>query len=106
MAESLTEKLVKNAATPARGAVTIWDDKITGFGVRIHAGGARSFFLNYRIDARERRYTIGKFPTWSALAARERARELRKLVDAGGDPAGGKRERREAPTIEDGGQTP
>jgi integrase len=31
----------------------------------------------------------------------ERAKELRRQVDAGGDPAGEKRERREAPTIKD-----
>jgi integrase len=34
-------------------------------------------------------------------AARERAKELRRLVDQGRNPAGEKRERREAPTIED-----
>jgi integrase len=38
---------------------------------------------------------------WSASAARERAKELRKLIDAGHDPAGEKCERREAPTIQD-----
>jgi integrase len=34
-------------------------------------------------------------------AARERAKELRRLIDQGQDPAGDKRERREAPTIAD-----
>ena len=45
--------------------------RIVGFGLRIHAGGGKSFFLNYRIDGRERRYTIGAFP---ALVRRRRAR--------------------------------
>ena len=87
---------------PATGAVTYWDSdpKVVGFGVRIYAGGSKSFFVNYRIDGRERRYTIGAFPRWSVSAARERAKELRTLIDQGHDPAGQKRERREAPTMQ------
>ena len=80
-----------------------WDDdrKATGFGVRSYPGGGKSFFVDYRIDGRQRRITIGPFPRWSADAARERAKELRKLIDRGHDPAGNKRERREAATVQD-----
>ena len=106
MPEKLTTKLVQSAPAPAKGDRTIWDgghDKaITGFGIRINAGGKRSFFLNYRDSGgRERRYTIGEFPVWSVEAARLRAQELRQLVNQGQDPAGDKRERRDAPTIAD-----
>ncbi len=85
------------------GPAMWWDDdrKATGFGVRSYAGGSKSFFIDYRIDGRQRRYTIGPFPRWSAEAARERAKELRKEIDRGQDPAGAKRERREAPTVHD-----
>jgi integrase len=80
-----------------------WDNdpKATGFGIRSYPGGGKSFFLDYRIDGRQRRMTIGPFPRWSPDAARERAKELRKLIDRGHDPAGSKRERREAPTVQD-----
>jgi hypothetical protein len=80
-----------------------WDEdpKATGFGVRAYPGGGKSFFLDYRLDGRQRRITIGPFPRWSADAARERARELRKQIDRGHDPAGAKRERRTAPTVQD-----
>lgn len=61
----------------------------------------KSFFLNYRYDGRECRHTIGAFPRWSVTAAREEARELRKLIDKGHNPAGEKRQRREAPTVQD-----
>jgi integrase len=85
------------------GAEMWWDDdrKATGFGVRSYPGGGRSFFVDYRLDGRQRRFTIGPFPRWSADAARERAKELRKQIDRGHDPAGAKRERREAPTVQD-----
>jgi integrase len=101
--EGLSAAFVRDVKAPAKGAVTYWDNdpKVSGFGLRAYAGGAKSFFLNYRIDGRERRYTIGQYPRWSVSAARERAKELRTLVDRGHDPAGAKRERREAPTIQD-----
>jgi integrase len=57
-----------------------------GFGVRVTAGGARSFVLNYRHRGRERRITIGQYPDWSALRAVREARELRQRVDRGEDP--------------------
>jgi integrase len=85
------------------GAVMWWDNdrKATGFGVRSYPGGSKSFFIDYRLDGRQRRFTIGPFPRWSVTAAREEAKELRKAIDRGEDPAGNKRVRREAPTIQD-----
>jgi hypothetical protein len=80
-----------------------WDDdpKATGFGVRSYPGGGKSFFVDYRLNGRQRRYTIGPFPRWSAEAAREQAKKLRKEIDQGVDPAGDKRARRTAPTVQD-----
>jgi integrase len=80
----------------------VWDNdpKATGFGVRSYRGGGKSFFIDYRIDGLQRRFTIGPFPRWSVAAAREQAKELRKQIDRGIDPAGAKRERREAPTVQ------
>jgi integrase len=103
MSIKLTNKVVEALEAPASGALTLWDadPKAKGFGVRVYASGAKSFFINYRINGRERRYTIGDYPTWSVEAAREEAKELRKQIDRGNDPAGDKRERRDAPTIED-----
>jgi integrase len=101
--ERLTTDFLRTVRTPEAGEVTYWDNdpKVPGFGVRVYAGGSKSFFLNYRIDGRERRHTIGHFPRWSATAARDRAIELRKGIDRGHDPASQKRERREAPTVQD-----
>lgn len=99
--EKLDADFLRRVEPPATGAATYWDSGTTGFGVRVYAGGSKSFFLNYRFDGAERRYTIGQFPEWSVAAARERATELRKQVDRGHDPVGQRRERREAPTIQD-----
>jgi integrase len=109
MADKLTNDLIERIPAPAKGALTRWDNdpKARGFGVRIFAAtkqnsaGVRSFFINYRIDGIERRHTIGKYPTWSAVAARAEAQDLRKRIDRGEDPANEKRERREAATVGD-----
>jgi integrase len=96
----LTNKFAEGLAF-ADGSYWDNDPKASGFGIRPYPGGGKSWFLDYRIDGRQRRITIGPFPRWSADAARERAKELRKLIDRGHDPAGDKRARREAPTVQD-----
>ena len=107
MSIRLDERVVKTTPAPTKGAVSIWDDEITGFGLRVFAPtrrnptGARSFFINYRASGVERRHTIGSFPDWSAKAARDEAKDLRKRIDRGEDPASDRREAREAPTVKD-----
>jgi hypothetical protein len=76
-------------------------------GVRVFApttrrpAGAKSFFVNYRVDGREKRLTIGSFPEWSVEAARAEAKGLRRRIDRGEDPAKERKDRREAPTVRD-----
>jgi integrase len=99
----LTDKIVRALEPPARSNRITYDSEIGGFGVRVTAGGAVAFVLNYRrtADGLERRYTIGAFPDWSVAAARERARALKRSIDSGGDPVGEVRATREAPTVAD-----
>src|SRR5262245_31251453 len=106
MGVKLTDKLVRVLAPPplkdgkARNVIT-YDDSLPGFGARITSAGTISFGLNYRrkADGRERRATIGQFPVWSVAAARQRAAELRRAVDNGGDPVGELAAERGAPTV-------
>ena len=107
MALKISDTWLKKQAAPAVGATTYWDLDITGFGVRIfaptrrHEVGARSFFVNYRVGGREKRFTIGSYPDWSAEAARAEAKELRRRIDRGEDPALARKTQREAPTVRD-----
>jgi hypothetical protein len=59
---------------------------VAGFGCRVTANGIKSFVLRYRIDGRERLYTIGRFPDWSAGRAREEAKRLKRDIYHGDDP--------------------
>jgi integrase len=99
----LTDASIKRIKPPATGNRITYDGDVPGFGVRVTAGGDRSFILNYRTRAgRERRYTIGDFPdTWSTVAAREKAKQLKRLIDDGGDPLQEIADKRAAPTITD-----
>jgi integrase len=107
MAERLTETLVKGLTPPAKGSRRVYDSEVTGFLLRLFAptkscpDGGRTFALAYWIDGRERLYRIGSSPDWSVTAARGEAKLVRQRVDQGQDPAGDRRERRDAPTIQD-----
>jgi integrase len=103
MSQKLTDKVVRTLERPLTGNRIAYDTEVKGFGARITTNGAISFVLNYRrkIDGRERRATIGGFPAWSVAAARERAAELRRAVDSGGDPVGELAAERGAPTVAD-----
>jgi integrase len=95
----LNEQSIRGVALPAAGYVLILDGEFPGFGLRVTANGARSFVLTYTVAGRQRRLTIGSWPAWTATAARERAKELRRQVDRGEDPLGIKEERRDAATF-------
>jgi integrase len=101
MAEKLTDKLVKALPLPTRRNRIAYDTEVKGFGFRVTAAGARSFVLNYRIAGRERRLTIGSYPDWSVAAAREEAKQLKRLVDVGQDPMGDRHDERRAPSVAD-----
>jgi integrase len=103
MSHKLTDRLVRALVAPPAGNQITYDSTVSGFGVRITAGGAIAFILNYRVKATglERRYTIGSFPDWAVAAAREKAKELKRDVDSGGDPLGKVKASRDAPTVAD-----
>ena len=99
----LTKRDIDTLAAPSSGSKITYDgrDGLAGFGVRITAAGAKSFVLNYRAAGTERRLTIGSTSTWTLAAARARAKELRREVDAGRDPLAEKITEREAPRVRD-----
>lgn len=45
--------------------------------------------------------TLGRWAEWPVAAARERAEDLRRDIDAGGEPLGAKEDGREAPRVKD-----
>ncbi len=101
MAIKLTNKVVRALPSPARGNKITYDSEIKGFGARVTAAGAKAFILNYRVNGRERRITIGSYPDWFVAAAREEAKRQKQSVDRGEDPMGVRHAERAAPTVKD-----
>jgi integrase len=103
MTTKLTNGIIAKLPVPATGNKITYDSEETGLGIRVTAAGDRRFIFNYRrkADGRERRYTIGPFPTLEIGHARAKARELRRRVIDGGDPLGDQQETRAAPTVAD-----
>jgi integrase len=99
----LTDALIRGLPAPERGNRIIYDDTVTGLGIRVTATGHKAFVLGYTVrgSGKQRRYTIGDFGDWLTKSARDRARELRAAIDQGGDPLGDIEAEREAPTIAD-----
>ena len=97
----LTEKLIKSIPAPSSGAAIKYDDEIKGFGIRVTKNGVKAFVLNYVINGRERRMTIGQYPAWSVTAARAQASKYKQQVDTGSDPLQQKQDDRKGLTIKD-----
>ena len=97
----LNEKSVREAESAEGRDYQIFDTDVRGFAVCIYRSGSRAFTIDYRHAGRQRRMTIGRWPEWSTTAARERAKELRREIDAGGDPLGQKETGRDAPRFKD-----
>jgi hypothetical protein len=81
----LNEKTVREAENLGRD-YQIFDTDVRGFSITIYPSGNRAFTLDYRIAGRQRRMVIGRWPEWNTVAARERAKELRRDIDEGIDP--------------------
>jgi integrase len=91
----LTDRNVAVLTLPAGKVEAIhFDDDIAGFGVRVRAGGSRSFIYQYKIAGQNRRITLGATKALTAARARDLAADLAAKVRLGADPAGEKAENR------------
>ena len=77
-----------------RSELIVFDDKLPGFGLRIRAGGKRTWIVQYRVGAKQRRKTLGSFPTVSADRARAAAKQDLAEIQLGSDPQAKKAEQR------------
>ena len=98
MGTHLTERVVKAAEIGTRKYV-IFDEDCAGFGLCVFMSGRKGFILIYRAAGRQRRMTIGTWPSWSVVAAREEAKRLKRDIDRGEDPMDVRNSARHAATV-------
>ena len=97
----LTKRFVETVE-PSTKAIVLFDEQVTGFGLRIMPSGVRSYFVQYRSqDGRSRWFTIGTHGRVTAEEARKRARQILAEVTQGKDPAADRDTSRQMPTISD-----
>jgi integrase len=88
-------RTIAAAALPKGKADHIfWDDELPGFGLRLRAGGHRSWVLQYRTNGHTRRASIAVVAKLGPAEARQAARKLLARVALGGDPQEEKASRR------------
>ncbi|HET7384014.1 MAG TPA: Arm DNA-binding domain-containing protein, partial [Pseudolabrys sp.] len=91
----LTQATVATIKLPSNRSETIvFDDDLPGFGLRIRAGGARTWIFQFKLGAQHRRITLGNAAALTVTQARKTATELHAMVRLGRDPAGEKAEGR------------
>ena len=79
--------------------VIVFDDTLPGFGIRLRAGGKRTWIAQYRVGTKQRRIVLGNCEALDADAARARAREALARVHLGSDPQAEKVEKRQQASI-------
>ena len=85
-------KRVTDALQPTDTAWIAWDDKLVGFGVRVHPTGTKAFIISYRTGdggrkAPSRRVVIGRCGRVTPDQAGRLAPRLLGQVAGGSDPA-------------------
>lgn len=91
----ITKRSVDALQAGARDSF-LWDDEVSGFGVKVTPAGRRVYVLQYRLGGRGapvKRFTIGQHGVFTPEQARAEARRLAAMVTQGVDPSGAKQER-------------
>jgi hypothetical protein len=71
---------------PGKSEILVFDEAMPGFGVRLRAGGKRSWIAQYRINHQQRRLSLGAVGVVDAADARKRAKQALAQVQLGRDP--------------------
>lgn len=83
----LTKAMIGRIELPTGKSDAIYfDEDDPGFGLRIRAGGKRTWIVQYRIGAKQRRVTLGTVNALDPEKARKAARDRLAQVTLGGGP--------------------
>lgn len=96
-----TGKITKSRVDRLTEDEVLWDDEVSGFGVRRRRREA-TYVLKYRAGRRQRFITIGPHGSpWTPETARSAARRFLGEIHGGNDPAAQRDRRNREPTIAD-----
>jgi len=81
-----TDKRLQSIAPPKNGRLEFTDAVCPNLQIRVSYTGTKTFSAVIRVNGRQQRRTIGRYPAWSLAKAREQALKLVRDGDAGVDP--------------------
>ena len=90
MATAHITKRAVDGARPASTDTYLWDDELSGFGLKVTPTGRKVYLVQYRLGGRKgrtRRVTIGQHGELTPTAARIEAKRLLGEIALGRDPA-------------------
>jgi integrase len=82
----LTKAAVEAIEPPPEAQIMVWDTALAGFGVRVSAGGAKSFILFRRLNGKVVNRTLGRFGVMTVEQARQKAIQTAGQFASGIDP--------------------
>lgn len=97
----LTKRVVEQVQAGTKEQI-LWDDDVTGFGVRVRPSGKRVYIFKYRtLDGLQGKLTLGTHGNLTVDQARTLAKKHAHAVSQGANPARDKSELRAAPSLAD-----
>ena len=101
MSISISKRTVDAAKAGPRDRF-LWDRGIKGFGIKITPAGRKVYVVQYRLNGRSRRYTVGVHGApWTPERARKEAKRLLGEVADGNDPVTEKITGRNSATVKE-----
>ncbi len=88
VAVKLTKRSIEALAAPKKASI-LFDEDLSGFGLRIAPSGRKTFVVQYRVGdgrgGRQRRVSVGVFGTITPEDARTEAKEILARAHLGDD---------------------
>jgi len=83
---TLTAAAVERIRAPTSGQIDHFDQGYPGLALRISYGGSKSWVYFYRLFGKQKRLTLGRWPSMSLSAARDAWRNARTTIEKGESP--------------------
>src|SRR5262249_4061953 len=83
---TLTAAAVERIRAPSSGQIDHFDQGYPGLALRVSYGGSKTWVYFYRLFGKQKRLTLGRWPSMSLSAAREASRNARNTIDKGESP--------------------
>lgn len=95
----LNTEAIESIQPPKSSYLMVWDSEVKGFGLRVTPKGTKAYIVQARVRGKNRRITLGKYPTLKPQHARKLAKEKIGELAIGKDEATEKKARAKFATL-------